>query len=103
MTSVGIGQGRKTPGEMAMAVLQEIRDKLARMNVRVETKTNDYGALVAIAYREDRKIAETRVDPGEVPERKILMMVERNPGEDKQAAYEEAFIQQARSFRKQAE
>lgn len=96
MTHGQIGQGRKSKSEM---VLQELRDKLTNRGVRVETKTNDYGALVAIAYRDDRKIAETGIAHTGEAERKILLMIERDPAEDKQRAYEEAFIAQARAPR----
>lgn len=99
MTHGTIGQGRKTATEMAIAFAQEIRNKLAQLNVRVETKTNDYGALVAIAYRDERKIAETGIDSEREAERKILLMIERDPSEDKQRSYEERFIRQARAPR----
>lgn len=84
-----IGQTRKSG-------IQIVRDQLAKLGItRVQTTRNDYDRLIAIAYRDERKVAETGIDSEMQAERKILAMLTRDPGADKRRQAEDKFVRNA--------
>lgn len=87
---VGIGQGRKP-------FMQVIRDRLASMGVTFDIQTNKYNRLVAIVYRDEKVIREIGLDARDIPEKKILAVLQRNEGDDRRARYEERFVRVARA------